>query len=334
MTFDLALIWAGIIGFAVAMYILMDGFDLGIGILFPFARSEAERDIMMNTVAPVWDGNETWLVLGGGGLLAAFPLAYAIIMPALYFPMLIMLVALIFRGVAFEFRFKSQHRTLWGRAFFAGSLVATFAQGLVLGGFLQGFKVEGRNFAGGAFDWLTPFGLGCGVALVVGYALLGATWLILKTEGELQARAYRQALPLWMAMAGLIVVFCIWAPLSYPAIRARWFTLPDFFFLLPIPLLTAAVAAALFLALKRRRESQPFLLTLVLLLLTYLGFGVNLWPYVAPPSITLWEAATARSSQLFLLVGVVVLLPAILFYTGYSYFVFRGKVTADAGYHH
>jgi cytochrome d ubiquinol oxidase subunit II len=334
MEFDLALIWAGVIGFAVAMYIFMDGFDLGVGILFACVRDEDARDVMMNTVAPVWDGNETWLVLGGGGLLAAFPLAYAIILPALYFPVLIMLVALIFRGVAFEFRFKSHHRVFWGRAFFAGSLLATFAQGLVLGGFLQGFKVEGRQFAGGMFDWLTPFGVACGLALVTGYALLGATWLILKTEGDLQARFYRLARPLCAAMVGFIVAFCIWAPLTYPAIAARWFALPNFLFLLPVPLLTAGVSLGLWLALQQRREGLPFVLTLVLLLLTYLGFGVNLWPYVAPPSITLWEAATFPSSQLFLLVGVVLLLPAILFYTGYSYFVFRGKVRSGEGYQH
>jgi cytochrome d ubiquinol oxidase subunit II len=334
MDFDLALVWAAIIGFAVVMYILMDGFDLGVGILFPFVRNEDERDVMMNTVAPIWDGNETWLVLGGGGLLAAFPLAYAIIMPALYFPVLIMLIALIFRGVAFEFRFKSHHRELWGRAFFWGSLVATFAQGLVLGGFLQGFKVEGRNFAGGVFDWLTPFGIGCGVALVTGYALLGATWLILKTEGDLQARFYRLAMPLCLAMIAFIGVFCVWAPLTYPAIAERWFTLPNFFILLPIPVLTVTVAVALFLSLKRQQEAKPFVLSLLLLLLTYLGFGVNLWPYVAPPSITLWDAQTAPGSQVFLLVGVLLLMPAILFYTGYSYFVFRGKVRAGEGYHH
>jgi len=331
--FDLALIWAFIIGFAVAMYILMDGFDLGVGILFPCVRDEDARDVMMNTVAPVWDGNETWLVLGGAGLLAAFPLAYAIILPALYFPVLVMLVALIFRGVAFEFRFKSQHRALWGRAFGAGSLVATFAQGLVLGGFLQGFRVEGRHFAGGLFDWLTPFGVGCGVALVAGYALLGATWLILKTEGPLQERCFRLALPVWGLLVAFIAGFCVWAPLTYPDIRARWFALPDFFFLLPIPLATAGVAGALFLALRQRQEKLPFGLALALLLLTYLGFGVNLWPYVVPPSITLWEAAAPKEAQVFMLAGAVLVLPLVLFYTAYTYYVFRGKVAADAGYH-
>lgn len=330
---DLSLAWAIIIGFAVVMYIVMDGFDLGVGILFPFAHDEDERDLMMNTVAPVWDGNETWLVLGGGGLLAAFPLAYAIIMPALYFPVLAMLIALIFRGVAFEFRFKSQHRALWGKAFFWGSLLATFSQGLVLGGFLQGFKVQGRQFAGGVFDWLTPFGIGCGIALVTGYALLGASWLILKTEGALQDRCYHLARPLAMAMIAFIAVFCVWAPLTYPAIAERWFALPNAFFLFPIPLATAAVAFVLLRALARRRERLPFGLSVLLLLLTYLGFGVNLWPYVAPPEITLWEAATEPGAQVFLLAGVLVLMPAILFYTGYSYYVFRGKVRAGEGYH-
>ena len=334
MSFDLSFIWAGIIGLAVFMYVLMDGFDLGIGILFPFAHSEDDRDVMMNTVAPIWDGNETWLVLGGGGLLAAFPLAYAIIMPAVYFPMLVMLIALVFRGVAFEFRFKSHHRLLWGYAFWAGSTLATFAQGLILGAFIQGFEVEGRHFVGSPFAWLSPFALVIGVALVGGYGLLGATWLILKTDGELQDRFYRLARPLLLAMLGFIVVVSIWTPLKYPDIAERWFSWPNMLWLAPIPIATAAAALALLQALKRRAELRPFLLSLGLFLLGYLGLGISFWPFVAPPSITLWEAAAAPSSQIFLLVGVLILLPFILFYTGYSYFVFRGKVRAGEGYHH
>lgn len=331
---DLTVIWAAVIAFAVAMYVLMDGFDLGVGILFPFGHGEDERDVMMNTIAPVWDANETWLVLGGGGLLAAFPLAYAIIMPALYFPVLIMLIALVFRGVAFEFRFKSHHRRLWGIAFCAGSIVATFAQGLVLGGFIQGIAVEGRHFAGGAFDWLSPFALVVGVALVAGYGLLGATWLILKTEGDLQARCYRLAYPLLACMIAFIVVVSVWTPLSDPRIAERWFSWPNLLYLSPVPLVTAAAVFALLFVLRRRAQVMPFVLSLGLFLLGYLGLGISFWPYVVPPSVTVWQAAAAPSSQLFLLIGVLILMPFVLFYTGYSYFVFRGKVRLGEGYHH
>ncbi len=191
---DLPLLWAAIIVVGVVMYVLLDGFDLGVGILFPFLPTDQDRDLAMNSVAPIWDGNETWLVLGGAGLFAAFPLAYAVILPGTYLPLIIMLLGLIFRGVAFEFRFKAHHRRhLWDKAFHYGSLAATIAQGMVLGAFIQGFEVENRQFAGGMFDWLTPFSLLTGAALISGYALLGATWLIMKTERELQERCYRLA---------------------------------------------------------------------------------------------------------------------------------------------
>jgi cytochrome d ubiquinol oxidase subunit II len=334
MELDLPLIWAGIIGFGVIMYVLMDGFDLGVGILFHFGRDRTERDIMMNTVAPIWDGNETWLVLGGSSLLAAFPLAYATILPALYFPILIMLIALIFRGVAFEFRFKANRsRVAWDKAFNWGSIVASFAQGLVLGGFIQGFHIENRQFVGGPFDWLTPFSVFVGVALVFGYALLGATWLVMKTEGELQARMYELARPLLLAMIGFIVIVSVWTPLMNQAIAARWFSWPNILLLSPVPTITAGVALALAYGLHRRWEVAPFVLAMGLFLLGYLGLGISLWPYVVPPTLTIWEVASPPESQRFLLVGVAFLMPAILFYTAYSYFVFRGKVRADAGYH-
>jgi|HigsolmetaAR201D_1030396.scaffolds.fasta_scaffold07323_4 cytochrome d oxidase, subunit II (cydB) len=335
MALDLPVIWALIIAFAVLMYVLMDGFDLGVGILFPLAHRDEDRDLMMNSVAPIWDGNETWLVLGGGGLLAAFPLAYSIIMPALYFPVLTMLIALIFRGVAFEFRFKaSPHRRwIWDRAFNIGSIVATFSQGLVLGGFLQGFRVEERDFVGGPFDWLSPFGLFVGVALVCGYALLGATWLIMKTEGALQERFYALARPLTLGMAGFIVVVSVWTPLYYPLIADRWFSWPNLLYLSPIPLVTAAAVLGLLAALRRRAEVLPFLLALALFLLGFLGLAVSLWPYVVPPDIVVWDAASEPNSLAFMLVGALILTPFILFYTGYTYFVFRGKVRTDTGYH-
>ncbi len=331
---DLQMLWAAILAFAVFMYVLMDGFDLGVGILFPTARSEQERDIMMNSVAPIWDGNETWLVLGGGGLFAAFPLAYAIIMPALYFPILFMLIALIFRGVAFEFRFKAKgSRWIWDRAFIFGSLVATFSQGLVLGGFLEGFDVRGRHFVGGAFDWFSPFGVVVGIALICGYALLGSTWLIIKTEGELQARMYAWAKPLALLMIGFIVAVSIWTPLAYPPLAERWFGWPDILYVSPVPVLTAAAAIALLAALRKRREVAPFVLSLGLFLLCYIGLGYSFFPYVVIPKFTIWQAASTQNALMFLLVGALIMVPIILVYTGYSYYVFRGKVRRDEGYH-
>jgi len=331
---DLPLLWAAIIAFAVFMYVLLDGFDLGVGILFPTARGDTERDIMMNSVAPIWDGNETWLVLGGGGLFAAFPVAYAIIMPALYFPLLIMLIALIFRGVAFEFRFKAKaSRYLWDRAFIFGSVAATFSQGLVLGGFLQGFHVRGGRFAGGMFDWFSLFGVFVGVALVCGYALLGATWLIIKTEGELQRRMYGLARRLLWGVAGFIVVVSLWTPWYYPAVADRWFGWPEGLYVAWVPVTTALVVFGAYRALLRRREVLPFVLSLGLFLLGYLGLAYSLFPYVAPPSVTLWQAASTANALMFLLVGALIMMPIILFYSGYSYFVFRGKVRSDVGYH-
>lgn len=330
----LPIVWAGILAFGVFMYVFMDGFDLGVGILFPLAPSEAHRDVMMNSVAPVWDGNETWLVLGGGGLLAAFPVAYATVLPALYFPVLLMLIALVFRGVAFEFRFKAQQsRPIWNRAFHFGSLIATFSQGIVLGAFIQGMETANRQFVGGPLDWLTPFSVFTGIALVAGYALLGATWLVMKTEGELQEWAYRTARRLVWALLAAVAVVSVWTPLLNEAIAERWFQLPNLIYLSPVPLVTAGVAIGLLTSLAHRREIKPFVLTLALFALSYLGLGISLWPNIVPPNITLYEAAAAPNSQLFLLVGVAVLVPVILAYTALTYWVFRGKVRVGEGYH-
>ncbi len=332
---ELTLVWAGILGFTVFMYVLMDGFDLGIGILFPFAPGESERDQMMDSVAPVWDGNETWLVLGGAGLMAAFPLAYGILLPALYLPLLLMLIALIFRGVAFEFRYKARtSRWLWNWAFFLGSLFATFAQGLVLGAFVHGFEVDGIRFAGGVFDWLSPFSLFCALAMIAGYGLLGACWLILKTERELQAWAYDAARRLLILVIASLGVVSLWTPLLNQAIAERWFSWPNIALLSPVPLLTAALALALWRALRKRRQAQPFLFAMGLFLLAYAGLAISLWPNVVPPEVTLWEAASPPATQIFLLVGVAVLIPITLAYTAYSYYVFRGKVRVGEGYHH
>jgi cytochrome d ubiquinol oxidase subunit II len=331
---DLPLVWAAIIVVGVIMYVLLDGFDLGVGILFPFLPTDQDRDLAMNSVAPIWDGNETWLVLGGAGLFAAFPLAYAVILPGTYLPLIVMLLGLIFRGVAFEFRFKAESsRHWWDRSFHYGSLAATIAQGMVLGAFIQGFAVANRQYAGGMFDWLTPFSLMTGVALVSGYALLGATWLIWKTERELQDRCYRLARNFLLVVLAFIVSVSLWTPLLHPEIAGRWFTWPNIAYLSPVPLVTGLVAFALWRALEERREALPFVLSLALFLLSFLGLGISLWPNVVPPDISIWEAAAPPETQLFILIGTAILLPIILAYTGFTYFVFRGKVRPGAGYH-
>jgi cytochrome bd ubiquinol oxidase subunit II len=333
MIIDLAFIWAGIIAFAVLAYVVMDGFDLGIGILFPFYKSEADRDRMMNSVAPVWDGNETWLVLGGGGLFAVFPLAYAVIMPALYAPIIIMLLALVFRGVAFEFRWRTQRgKFLWDWSFAAGSLAATFAQGMALGTIVQGIPVADRAYAGGWWNWLTLFSLFTGAALVVGYALLGATWLILKTEGALQDKSYRIALILGPATLALIGLVSLWTPFLEPLYMERWFTWPRMLYTVPVPLLVAGAAYLLIKGLIQRKERTPFLASLALFVLSFIGIGISFYPYIVPPTLTISDAAAPDESLGFLLVGAVVLVPIILAYTGYAYWVFRGKVGTE-GYH-
>ena len=335
MGIDYSLIWAVIIIFGVMMYVVMDGFDLGIGILFPLVSDKQDRDMMMNTVAPVWDGNETWLVLGGAGLFAAFPLAYSVVLSALYLPLVFMLIGLIFRGVAFEFRFKAheQHRHFWDWAFIGGSLVATFFQGVVLGAFINGVPVENRAYAGGPLDWLTPFSLFCGVGLVVAYALLGCTWLIMKTSGDLQRRMHDIGIPLLGVMLVVMAIVSLWTPLAHESIAERWFSLPNLFWFLPVPILVLLCSWALYRAIQRYAHFSPFLLTLALIFLGYSGLGISLWPNIIPPSITIWEAASPPQSQAFTLVGALFILPFVLFYTAWSYYVFRGKITPDSGYH-
>ncbi|OYD81324.1 cytochrome d ubiquinol oxidase subunit II [Azospirillum brasilense] len=330
----LTLAWVAIVGFAVFMYVLMDGFDLGIGILYPFAPSEEARDVMMNSVAPVWDFNETWLILGGAGLFAAFPIAYAVVLPAMYLPLLMMLIALIFRGVAFEFRFKARSsRHLWNKAFFLGSLLATFAQGVVLGSFIQGIEVEGRNFAGTMLDWLTPFSLFCGVALIAGYALLGSTWLIWRTIGILQDWCFRVARRLLIVVLVLVAAVSLWTPFLDASIAARWFSVPNILLLSPVPLMVGFLAFGLWRALDEGREVLPFAFAMGLFALSYLGLAISLWPVLIPPGITVWQAAAPPETQVFLLIGMAFLIPTILIYTAYSYWVFRGKVTGAIGYH-
>ena len=330
--FDLALIWAFIIGFGVIMYVLMDGFDLGVGILFPFAPTEEDRDTMMNSVAPVWDGNETWLVLGGAGLLAAFPLVYSIVLPALYIGVFLLLAGLIFRGVAFEFRFKANtSRYLWNWAFAGGSTVAAFARGAVVGAYIQGFNTENGVYVGGALDWLTPFTVLTGLGLLAGYALLGSTWLILKTEGRLQAWARRITLPLLLCVLAVFVLISVWTPFVNEHVMERWFSNISLIWILP--LLAAACAFQIFRSVRKGFEAMPFVATMGLFVFTYLGLLVSRWPYVVPPEYTLWEAASAYESQLFLLLGLLFVIPIVLVYTAWTYWVFRGKVRAGEGYH-
>lgn len=334
MVLDLVPLWTVLLGLAVFYYVVFDGFDLGVGMLHGFVPGEAARAMAMNSIAPVWDGNATWLVFGGLGLLTAFPLAFAIIIPAVYFPILIMLLALVFRGVAFEFRFRHPAlRRFWDGAFCGGSLVATFAQGVVLGTFIQGFKVEGRQFAGSSFDWLAPFPLATGVALMFGYGLLGACWLILKTEGELQDWARRAAGICLIAVLAAIAGVSIWTPLAHPNIAQRWFSWPNIAFLSPVPIITALIALGEWEALRRRHELTPFLGAVALFLMSFVGIAISLWPMIVPYRYTLWEAASSASTQAFLLIGTLFLLPVILMYTAWSYWVFRGKVRGIAGYH-
>jgi cytochrome d ubiquinol oxidase subunit II len=331
---DLPLIWYGLIATAVLLYVLLDGFDLGVGILFPFAPSEQCRDRMMNSIAPFWDGNETWLVLGGGGLFAAFPLAYAVLMPALYIPVLLMLQGLIFRGVAFEFRFKAtgKSRRVWDYAFHFGSLLATFMQGMILGAVVLGVKVEGRNFAGSAFDWLNAYSVMTGMALIFGYALLGATWLVLKTDQTTQDWA-RKCASYALGYVGLfLAIVSISMPVMNEDIRVLWFSLPNLFLLLPIPTASLALFIMIWKDLHTGKECRPFFLSIGVFLTAYLGLGISLWPWVVPFELTFRQAAASPPSQSLLLVGTVILLPVVLIYTGYSYYIFRGKASHETGY--
>jgi cytochrome d ubiquinol oxidase subunit II len=327
-------VWTVILALAVFFYVALDGFDLGVGMLYNFAPDRRARDLVMNSIAPIWDGNETWLVLGSLGLLAAFPLAFAIIIPAVYFPILLMLLALIFRGLAFEFRYRdAEHRTFWDHGFAFGSALAAFAQGVVLGAFIQGFAVEGRHFVGGSFDCFTLFSVFTGVALMLGYALLGAGWLVIKTEGALQDRARALGRRALIGTALAIAVVSLWTPYIDAHIAARWFSWPNIAVLAPVPLITAGLIAYEWWSLDHGPDHAPFLAALGLFAMSYLGIAISLWPMIVPGHYTLVQAAASESTQAFLLVGTLVLLPVILAYTAWSYWVFRGKVRGDIGYH-
>ncbi|MGK8801409.1 cytochrome d ubiquinol oxidase subunit II [Acinetobacter seifertii] len=332
---DLSLIWIVIIAIGVFIYVVLDGFDLGIGILFPFIKDQQERDVMMNTVAPVWDGNETWMVLGGAGLFAAFPMVYSAVLSALYLPIILMVIALIFRGVAFEFRFKANRtKYLWDAAFIGGSVLSSFLQGVILGAYIQGIHVIDGRYAGGGLDWLTPFSVFTGFGVIIVYAALGCGWLIMKTEMQLQASMYRLMPKLIMTLLLVFIAVSVYTPLAHPVIAARWFNAHQLLYFSPVPILVVVFTYLTIKACQKQQESMPFLYTLALVFLAYTGFLISIFPYVIPPSITIWEAAAPANSQLFALIGALILIPIIIIYTIMAYWVFRDKVrVGDEGYH-
>jgi len=330
----LPLAWTVIIATGIAMYVVLDGFDLGVGILFPTTRSDRARDAMMNSIAPFWDGNETWLVLGGGGLLAAFPGAYSVILPALYIPMILMLLALVLRGVSFEFRWTAKpYQHAWDWAFAGGSFLAAFAQGLVLGGLLDGIKVENGVFAGGPFDWLSVFSLVCGFGVVAGYGLLGACWLLIRTDHDIEDHARRFARIFLVAVGLFAILVSLWTPFLYDYIWARWFSVPNIFLLWPLPVVTAALGLLAWRSIARGDDVKPFFMVIGIFLLCFLGLGISIFPYLVPPSIDLWQAAAAPASLQFMLIGVGIMLPLIMGYTVFVYWTFRGKLREGESYH-
>jgi cytochrome d ubiquinol oxidase subunit II len=331
---DLVPVWTAILGIGVFMYVLLDGFDLGVGILYGFVGDTRSRNLVIGSIAPVWDGNETWLILGAVGLMAAFPQAFAIIIPAIYFPVVIMLLALVFRGVAFDFRFRdAERRGVWDHGFCYGSMLATFAQGIVLGAFIQGFATDGTAYTGGSFDCFTPFSVLTGISLMFGYALLGAGWLVLKTEGALQASMRALGRRALLLVLGAITVVSLWTLAAHHAIAMRWFGSLHGLWFAPVPLLSIAAAAWAWFAFAGTRDGAPFMAAVALFVLAYVGMIISLWPMIVPYKLTLWEAASPPETQMFLLIGTLGLLPVILLYTAWSYWIFRGKVRGEIGHY-
>jgi cytochrome d ubiquinol oxidase subunit II len=329
---DLIIIWSCLLALAIILYIVLDGFSLGIALLFPTARDEKERDIFVDSIAPVWDANQTWLVFGGGALFIAFPMIYGVLFSGLYIPLLTFIFGLIFRGVTFEFRANATRKGPWNMAFFLGSLVAVIAQGLTLGGILSGMTVAGGHFAGGPFDWLNPFSMMVGIALIAGYVLLGATYLIVKTGGAIQERAYRYAFWAAMIVLGFQILVTIWTPLHYSSALKNWLSPPRIYFIWTFPMLGLAAFYALIKSLKARREILPFVFSVLFYFAGYLGLIASVYPYAIPPSITFQEAAAQQETLRFTLWGVIIVLPFVLGYTVYSYIVFRGKVGKESYY--
>lgn len=326
---DLIIIWSGLVAFVMILYVVLDGIGLGVGVLFPGAQGEAEQDVMIESIAPVWDANQTWIVFGGGAIFAAFPVVYGVLSSALYIPLITFVCGLIFRGVAFEFRANATRKGPWNNAFFAGSLVAVMSQGMTLGGVLSGIRVVDGHFGGGALDWLNPFSVMVSVALVPGYTMLGSCYLILKTSGPVQERAYRQAMWSAMAVLAFMAVVTVWTPFHYPVVLTHWFAPPRIYFVWIFPVIGLAAAYTLFKGLTTRREYLPLLSAIGLFLSGYSGLLTSLYPFAIPPSVTIYQAAAQPESLSFMLLGVGVVLPLVVAYSFYSHWVFRGKVRLE-----
>jgi cytochrome bd ubiquinol oxidase subunit II len=327
----LPIFWAALIGFAILVYVLLDGFDLGVGILFGTTRDQHFRSRMMTVIAPFWDGNETWLVLIGASLFGAFPMIYAIFLPAFYLPVALLLFGLIFRGVAFEFRYRAERmRWLWDGGFFLGSLIAAFVQGAAIGTMVQELPIANGQFAGGSFVWLTPFSVLCGIGLVIGYALLGASWLVLKTGGALREWAYRRVRWLLIGVLVFLVVAFVFALAKHLRVMDRWLEAP---WLLVFPAIGAAAVYGLWRGVRQQRDGLPYAMTVVIFLAAYLTLVGSFWPYMIPFSVTVQEAAAPVSSLEFMFYGAgIVVFPVVLIYTVAVYWIFRGKVHEDIDY--
>jgi len=323
---DLVALWAGLVALVMILYVILDGISLGVGLLFPTALEGSERDTLMGSIAPVWDANQTWLVFGGGAIFASFPVVYGVLSSALYIPLVAFLAGLIFRGVAFEFRASAKRKASWDKGFFLGSLLAVFSQGLTLGGILSGVSVKDLHFAGGALDWLNPFSLMVGVALMPGYALLASCYLIIKTSGPVQERAYRQAKKATWGVIFFMAVVTVWTPIHYPVVMSNWFSAPRIYFVWIFPVLGLACFWALLGSLKARKEVAPLIWAVGIFLSGYLGLATSFYPYAIPPTVTFREAASQRETLSFLLWGALIVLPVVVGYLIYSYAVFKGKV--------
>ncbi|MBK8175548.1 MAG: cytochrome d ubiquinol oxidase subunit II [Rhodospirillales bacterium] len=332
MTEHLPQVWALLIAFAIMLYVMLDGFDLGIGILFGTTREEDFRRSMMDAIAPVWDGNETWLVYVGASLYGGFPLVYAILLPAFYLPITLLLIALILRGVAFEFRYKTERmRWVWDLGFAGGSLIAAFVQGAAVGAIVEGLPIEGGRFVGGPFDWVSPFAVACGIGLVLGYTLIGAGWVVMKTEGPLRDWAYNRIIPLSACLLAFLAIAFGYALTADLRVMGRWFDRP---WLLVFPILGLCAMAGLLAGVRRRLDWAPFTAVVVVFLTAFGTMAASFWPYMIPFSVTIDEAAAPVSSLRFLFYGGgTVVLPIILAYTITVYWIFRGKVRDGAGYH-
>ncbi len=330
---DIVSIWIALLGLTVILYVVLDGFGLGIALLFPFAHNEEERDTLMNSIAPVWDANQTWLVFGGGALLVAFPLMYGVLLSALYIPLFTLLYGLIFRGVSFEFRINATRKDIWDRAFFLGSLVAVAAQGLILGGVLTGTKIAGSHFAGGSFDWLNPYSIATAIGLIAGYILLASTYLIIKTTGIIQDRAYGKAFRSSVVVLIFQALMIIWTPFHYPKVLTNWLSSPRVYFIWVFPALGLLAFYGVIKSLRARREIMPFVFSVAFFFVGYLGLFASIYPYAVPPSITFYDAAAQRETLEFTLWGAAIILPVVLGYTIYSYAVFKGKVGKESYYH-